>query len=139
MERGRPDAWTIEEMGARFQSLSSGVVGFHADVRDVECRFKLGAGRARGSLCGDSRGPRECTTEAILDAAAHILGERGWAGITTNAVAETAGVSIGSLYQYFPNKLALIEAVRRLHFDELLSVLRVATDNNIPRARSIAA
>jgi AcrR family transcriptional regulator len=77
------------------------------------------------------------TIEAMLDAAAHILGARGRAGITTNAVAEMAGVSIGSLYQYFPNKLALIEAVRRRHFDEVLAVLRAATDTAIPRARRI--
>jgi AcrR family transcriptional regulator len=81
----------------------------------------------------------QATTAAILDAAAHILGERGWTGLTTNAVAETAGVSIGSLYQYFPNKLALIEAVRRRHFDEVLAVLSVAADRKTPRKRRIAA
>lgn len=79
------------------------------------------------------------TTEAILDAAAHILGERGWAATTTNAVAERAGVSIGSLYQYFPNKLALVEAVRQRHFDEVLAVLRSATDGTTSRTRRIAA
>lgn len=79
------------------------------------------------------------TTEAILDATARILGERGWMGITTNAVAETAGVSIGSLYQYFPNKQALIEAVTRRHFDEVLAVLQSATDAATPRTRRIAA
>ncbi len=79
------------------------------------------------------------TIEIILESAAHILGERGWAATTTNAVAETAGVSIGSLYQYFPNKLALVEAVRRRHFDEVLAVLRAATDAATPRARRLAA
>jgi AcrR family transcriptional regulator len=79
------------------------------------------------------------TTDAILDAAAHILGERGWTGLTTNGVAEVAGVSIGSLYQYFPNKLALIEAVRRRHFDDVLGVLRAAADESRPRSRRIAA
>jgi AcrR family transcriptional regulator len=79
------------------------------------------------------------TTDAILDAAAHILGERGWLGLTTNAVAEAAGVSIGSLYQYFPNKLALIEAVRRRHFDDILRVLHAASDADTPRVRRIAS
>ncbi len=79
------------------------------------------------------------TIEIILESAARILGERGWTATTTNAVAETAGVSIGSLYQYFPNKLALVEAVRRRHFDEVLAVLRAATDAATPRARRIAA
>jgi AcrR family transcriptional regulator len=79
------------------------------------------------------------TTDAILDAAAHILGERGWAGLTTNSVADVAGVSIGSLYQYFPNKLALIEAVRRRHFDQVLAVLRAAADDRVTRAQRVAA
>jgi AcrR family transcriptional regulator len=79
------------------------------------------------------------TTEAILQAAAHILGDRGWVGLTTNTVAEVAGVSIGSLYQYFPNKLALVEAVRRWHFDEVLAVLNAASDASVPRARRLDA
>jgi AcrR family transcriptional regulator len=81
----------------------------------------------------------QATIDAILDAAAHILGARGWAGLTTNAAAETAGVSIGSLYQYFPNKLALVEAVRLRHLNEVLAVLRAAADEETPRARRIAA
>jgi AcrR family transcriptional regulator len=79
------------------------------------------------------------TTDAMLDAAARILGDRGWTGLTTNAVAETAGVSIGSLYQYFPNKLALIEAVRRRHFDEVLAVLRAAADERMTRRQRVEA
>ncbi|MCP3707743.1 TetR/AcrR family transcriptional regulator [Paraburkholderia sp. CNPSo 3274] len=79
------------------------------------------------------------TIDAILDAAAHILGERGWSAFTTNAVAEAAGVSIGSLYQYFPDKLALIDAVRRRHFDDVLAVLQAAANPQIPRTRRIAA
>jgi AcrR family transcriptional regulator len=81
----------------------------------------------------------QATTDALLDAAAHILGDRGWAGLTTNAVAEVAGVSIGSLYQYFPNKLALIEAVRQRHFDQVLGVLRAAADDKATRARRVVA
>lgn len=54
------------------------------------------------------------TFEAILEAAARILESLGLAGFNTNAVAELAGVSIGSLYQYFPSKDALIvELIRR--------------------------
>ena len=79
------------------------------------------------------------TTAAILEAAAHILGERGWPGTTTNAVAERAGVSIGSLYQYFPNKLALVEAVRQRHFADVLAVLAAAADAAAPRGQRIAA
>ncbi|HEO1801919.1 TPA: TetR/AcrR family transcriptional regulator [Acinetobacter baumannii] len=54
------------------------------------------------------------TFEAILEAAACILESLGFAGFNTNVVAELAGVSIGSLYQYFPSKDALIvELIRR--------------------------
>lgn len=81
----------------------------------------------------------QVTIDAILEGAAHILGERGWRALTTNAVAEVAGVSIGSLYQYFPNKLALIEAVRARHFDEILAILRAAADQTLPRARRLEA
>ncbi len=48
------------------------------------------------------------TVAVIVEAAARILEKRGLEGFTTNAVAEEAGVSIGSLYQYFPRKDALI-------------------------------
>lgn len=56
------------------------------------------------------------TVEAILEGAAHILEQHGLDGYTTNAIAARAGVSIGSLYQYFPTKeavtVALIERER---------------------------
>ena len=51
------------------------------------------------------------TVSAIVEAAARILERDGLGGFTTNAVAERAGVSIGSLYQYFPGKGALIGAL----------------------------
>ncbi|WP_266182776.1 TetR/AcrR family transcriptional regulator [Dyella humicola] len=51
------------------------------------------------------------TVAAMLEAAARILERHGFAGYTTNAVAERAGVSIGTLYQYFPNKDALTAAL----------------------------
>ena len=52
--------------------------------------------------------------EGILQAASEILVTEGYSGLTTNRIAEIAGVSIGSLYQYFPNKTAIaIELVRR--------------------------
>ena len=51
------------------------------------------------------------TVDAILEAAARILESAGLAGYTTNASAARAGVSIGSLYQYFPNRDALTAAL----------------------------
>ncbi|XOT97655.1 TetR/AcrR family transcriptional regulator, partial [Alcaligenes pakistanensis] len=53
--------------------------------------------------------------EAILEATARVLSERGYAGTNTNVVAEVAGVSVGSVYQYFPNKDSLIAALHERH------------------------
>lgn len=51
------------------------------------------------------------TVAAIVEAAARILETKGFEGFNTNAVAGSAGVSIGSLYQYFPGKHALLSAL----------------------------
>lgn len=59
------------------------------------------------------------TVEAIVDAAAHILVKHGYDAFTTNRVAERAGVSIGSLYQYFPNKEALLSELMKRHVVEI--------------------
>ncbi|MCA1177820.1 MULTISPECIES: TetR/AcrR family transcriptional regulator [unclassified Pantoea] len=61
--------------------------------------------------------------DVILQAAARVLAKSGWAKFNTNEVARIAGVSIGSLYQYFPNKLALAEAIREQHLAAILQVL----------------
>jgi AcrR family transcriptional regulator len=49
----------------------------------------------------------------ILDASIRVLREDGALGFTTTRVAEEAGISVGSLYQYFPNKHALVMALHR--------------------------
>ena len=55
------------------------------------------------------------TVQSILDAGARILAERGWAAFDTNAVAARAGVSIGSLYEYFEDKHSLTDAIADAH------------------------
>ncbi len=71
------------------------------------------------------------TVTAILDAAARVFEERGFDAGTTNHVAERAGVSIGSLYEYFPNKDAMVVALveRELEAEraKLLAILAPAT------------
>ena len=67
------------------------------------------------------------TTEAILRATARILIKRGYLATTTNHIAEAAGVSVGSLYQYFPNKEAIVGALLEKHLQETMGWLRVAT------------
>lgn len=61
--------------------------------------------------------------ERILEAAARIFAEQGYHGTTTNHVAEAAGVSIGSLYQYFPNKDSLLVALGERHVAEAIEKL----------------
>ncbi|GGP37604.1 TetR/AcrR family transcriptional regulator [Saccharothrix coeruleofusca] len=59
----------------------------------------------------------ELTRERILTAAAHVFAEHGYAAGTTNRIAERARVSIGSLYQYFPNKDAILAELAVQHID----------------------
>jgi AcrR family transcriptional regulator len=85
----------------------------------------------RGS---QSRGPRARTTprkeprqersratvDHILAATAKVLVKEGFDRTSTNRIAEAAGVSIGSLYQYFPSKEALVAALVERHMDEMI-------------------
>jgi AcrR family transcriptional regulator len=65
--------------------------------------------------------------DAILEAAARVLARESLAGFNTNRVAEMAGVSIGSLYQYYPNKSALIVALIEQAQDDLAQSLENLT------------
>jgi AcrR family transcriptional regulator len=64
------------------------------------------------------------TVEALLEATADILSRKGYAGLTTNRIAERAGVNIASLYQYFPGKDAIVAELRRRHGAEERAALR---------------
>jgi len=81
-----------------------------------------------------SQARSRATVEAVIEAGARILSEHGWAGFTTNKVADAAGVSIGSLYQYFPDKVALVGAIRRRHLDDSLAAVRNALAAKMPLA-----
>jgi AcrR family transcriptional regulator len=58
--------------------------------------------------------------ESILEAATRVFEEADYQGSTTNKIAELAGVSVGSLYQYFPNKDALVLALFERYLDHRL-------------------
>lgn len=65
----------------------------------------------------------QVTVEAMLDAAIKLLKRGGASSITTNRIAEIAGVSIGSVYQYFPNKQAIFIALHERHIRQVDKVL----------------
>ncbi|MBN9789782.1 MULTISPECIES: TetR/AcrR family transcriptional regulator [unclassified Pseudonocardia] len=60
----------------------------------------------------------ELTRERILTAAAHVFATYGYAAGTTNRIADEARCSIGSLYQYFPNKDAILAELLTRHLDQ---------------------
>ena len=77
------------------------------------------------------------TVEALLDATADILIRHGYAKLTTNRIAERAGVNIASLYQYFPGKEAIVAELRCRHgAEQRAAVRRVLTER---RGRSFEA
>lgn len=83
----------------------------------------------------------KATVETILAATARVLVKRGFDGLTTNAVADAAGVSIGSLYQYYPNKEALVAALIEQHVEDMNAAIlseltRVA---QLPMAEAVRA
>ena len=61
----------------------------------------------------------KATVDSILDATTRVLVKHGFDSLTTNAVATAAGCSIGSLYQYFPNKEALVSALIDRHMEQM--------------------
>lgn len=90
------------------------------------------------------REPRQARSralvEAIVEAAARVFDEHGYEATTTNRIAEVAGVSIGSLYQYFPSKEALVTALHEDHARRMLAVVDATTTraNGLPLREWIA-
>jgi AcrR family transcriptional regulator len=66
------------------------------------------------------------TVDALVEATARILVRDGFEKASTNRIAEVAGVSVGSLYQYFPSKEALVAAVIERHNEEIMGTVRAA-------------
>lgn len=63
------------------------------------------------------------TVNALIDATARILVKEGFDEASTNHIADVAGVSVGSLYQYFPGKEALVAAVIERHHREIMQTV----------------
>lgn len=70
------------------------------------------------------------TVEALLDAVAKLLKREGVKAVTTNRIAEVAGVSIGSVYQYFPDKRAIYVALHQRHIEEIDQLVKTKLVEN---------
>jgi AcrR family transcriptional regulator len=70
------------------------------------------------------------TVEAILDAVTRILKREGFDSLSTNRIAEVAGVSIGSVYQYFPDKEGIFVALHQRHIEEIDRLVQTALVQN---------
>ncbi len=85
---------------------------------------------ARGPLTkprkSASQSRSRATVDALVEATARILVREGFDKASTNRIALAAGVSVGSLYQYFPSKEALVAAVIERHNRDLMQVVRGA-------------
>lgn len=64
------------------------------------------------------------TRQRILDAAARVFADHGYAAGTTNRIAERADLSIGSLYQYFPNKDAILVELMTAHLNAGIAITK---------------
>jgi AcrR family transcriptional regulator len=93
----------------------------------IRPRFRQNASMPPRPLTRPRKEPRQerarVTVDAILSATAHILVKEGYDRASTNRIALAAGVSVGSLYQYFPSKEALVAALIERHSAEMLSYL----------------
>ncbi|WP_181442587.1 TetR/AcrR family transcriptional regulator [Streptomyces tateyamensis] len=78
----------------------------------------------------------------LLEAAGHVFAESGYSATTTNAIAARAGVSPGSLYQYFPNKDAIAAALAESYadsLDELLTPFAVVDPTAVTLEQALGA
>src|SRR5262245_34479075 len=78
------------------------------------------------------------TRARLLEAAARVFAERGYAGGTTNHIAAEAGLSVGSLYQYFPNKDAMLAELMRAHVAEGAEAVVARFGDPAPEGGSVA-
>src|SRR5262245_57051675 len=111
------------EYGRRRMRPATRISGSGAMQRPID------AGPRRSPVPRRSRN----TVAAILDAAARIFAKHGYARGTTNRIAERAGVSIGSLYEYFPSKDAILIALTEAHIAEAQGMLRETTGRSEER------
>ena len=90
----------------------------HSDHKAVA--YKAPTSPRKSALQQRSR----ATVDALVEATARVLVKDGFEKTSTNRIAEVAGVSVGSLYQYFPSKESLVAAVIDRHNEEIMAIVR---------------
>lgn len=93
--------------------------------------------RGRNPVISARKRPRQARSERlvadILEAAARVLVRHGAHRFTTARVAEAAGISVGSLYQYFPNKESILFRLQAQEWGQTMAELRrILTDRDVP-------
>ena len=73
------------------------------------------------------------TVDALVEATARLLVKEGFDTMSTNKIAQAAGVSIGSLYQYYPSKEALVAAVVDRHHEQTMEIVGAALPDIVAR------
>jgi AcrR family transcriptional regulator len=68
----------------------------------------------------------QATVDAVLEATLQVLKRDGYLALTTTRVADRAGVSVGTLYQYFPDKASLVMALKVRYFERLVGAVQEA-------------
>src|SRR6478609_2070046 len=119
----------------------------HADIMRAFARFSYSHSDRRPMARKPPTKPRKnalqarsrATVDALVEATARILVREGFEKASTNRIAEIAGVSVGSLYQYFPSKEALVAAVIDRHNQEIMQVVggTLAGIGTLPIAQAI--
>lgn len=79
------------------------------------------------------------TVDSILAAAARILKRDGLAKLTTNRIADEANLSVGSVYQYFPNKQSILVSLMSAHLDQAMATRPVELDTEASLQKHIEA
>jgi len=100
--------------------------------------------RGRKPLISARKQPRQARSARlvadILEAAARVLVRHGAHHFTTARVAEAAGISVGSLYQYFPNKESILFRLQAEEWGQTMSELRrILGDANVPALERVRA
>src|SRR5262250_1602249 len=98
------------------------IVYSHSNGRHMSARLRTNLRKSA------SQQRSRATVDALLEATARILIKEGYDRASTNRIAHVAGVSIGSLYQYFPSKEALVAALIDRHVEGTLQVMGEAVE-----------